>query len=152
LEFALAADWRLATPKSKLGFPEALLGAFPAGGAIPLLTRLVGRHRARQMMLTADVLTGERSLALGLVDEVVEADALLARAQVLADVFARRAYGSVRAVKALTADTLADSRERIVAWMRRIYAGRDIHEGLQAFREKREPVFDTEWSAHGEAE
>ncbi len=146
LECALAADWRLATARTKIGFPEAALGAFPAGGAIPLAERLIGPHRTRQIMLTGEILTGDRALALGLVDEVVEPEALQERALAVADGFAARAYGPVRAVKALTVPALAERQGAIVAWMRTLYAGRDIHEGLWAFREKRAPQFDAEWA------
>jgi enoyl-CoA hydratase/carnithine racemase len=145
LEFALAADWRLATARTKIGFPEAVLGAFPAGGAIPLATQLIGPHRTRQLMMTGEVVTGDRALALGLVDEVVDQAALLDRAQAVAQVFTARSYGSIRAVKALTGASLSGMRGAIVEWMRIIYAGRDIHEGLRAFHEKRPPEFEAEW-------
>lgn len=146
LELALAADWRLATARTKIGFPEAALGAFPGGGAIPLATRLIGPHRTRQLMMTGEIVTGDRALNLGLVDEVVEQAALLDRAGAVADRFAARSYGSIRAVKALTGGALSEVRDAVVEWMRVIYAGRDIHEGLSAFHEKRPPQFEAEWS------
>jgi enoyl-CoA hydratase len=145
-ELALAADWRLATPQAKLGFPEATLGGFPAGGAIPLMIGLIGGPRTRQLMLTGELLTPQQALALGLVDRVVEAGDLLPEALRLAARFDRRAFGSVRAIKALTRSNIAALRDSVIAGMRELYDGQDLPEGLRAFLEKRAPRFNEDWT------
>jgi enoyl-CoA hydratase/carnithine racemase len=146
-ELALAADWRFASSRAKLGFPEATLGGFPAGGAIPLATRVLGPRRARQLMMSAEILSAQEALRIGLVDGVVEPDALLERAIQVAKMFADRPYAPIRVIKSLTADDIAGMADLVLQAMRAVYAESDIHEGLRAFLEKRPPIFQPQWVA-----
>lgn len=146
-ELALAADWRIASSRAKLGFPEAKLGAFPAGGAMLLTIGLLGRQRARQLMLRGELFTAAEALELGLVDKVVTHETLLDEALTLACTFEDRSYGSVRAIKALTGEDLGAMRDAVIEWMRTLYSGGDLPEGLRAFLEKRTPQFNRDWVA-----
>jgi len=145
-ELALAADWRVVASQAKLGFPEAALGGFPAGGAVPLMVGLIGAPRTRQLMLTGELLTPQQAMAVGLVDRVVEAGDLLDEALRLAARFDARAFGSVRAIKALTRTHLTALGDSVLAWMRELYDGQDLPEGLRAFLEKRPPRFTEDWT------
>ena len=79
-ELALACDFRLATPKTRFGQPEILLGIIPGGGGTQRLARLVGPARAKDLIFSGRQVRADEALAMGLADRVVEADALHAEA------------------------------------------------------------------------
>lgn len=77
-ELAYAFDFRLATPTTRFANPEAQLGILPGAGACWRLRELVGVALAREMLLAGRAVDAKEALAAGLVNEVVEADDLLA--------------------------------------------------------------------------
>jgi enoyl-CoA hydratase/carnithine racemase len=93
-ELALACDFRIASEKAKLGQPEILLGIIPGGGGTQRLARLVGPARAKDLILSGRQVGAEEALRMGLLDEVVPADALDDRVFELA---ARYAGGALEA-------------------------------------------------------
>src|SRR6266536_976462 len=76
LELALACTFRVAVRSARLGCPEIRLGLIPGYGATQRLPRLVGHARTRQLILTGEPVDADRAEAIGLVDRVVDADAL----------------------------------------------------------------------------
>lgn len=83
-ELALACDYRIAAEKAVFGQPEVLLGIIPGGGGTQRLSRLVGRSRAKEMMVTGRAVKAPEALAIGLADELVATDELHPRAIALA--------------------------------------------------------------------
>jgi enoyl-CoA hydratase len=77
LELALACDLRVAAESARLGFPEISLGIFPGGGGTQRATRLVGPAKAKELMWSGRHVPADEALAIGLVDRVVPADAVL---------------------------------------------------------------------------
>ncbi len=75
-ELALACDYRVATAKSKLGLPEIKLGLLPGAGGTQRLPRLIGANDALQLMLKGETIKAEAAKAKGILDEVVESDAV----------------------------------------------------------------------------
>ena len=100
-ELALACDLRYmaADPNARIGLPEITLGITPGAGGTQRLTRLIGPGPALEMMLEGRVLTPDEAEELGLVHRVVSPDALVDEAQTTAARLARRAPGTVAALK-----------------------------------------------------
>lgn len=71
-ELALAADFRVCSTTSRLGFPEILLGVIPGAGGTQRLPRLVGAAKAKHMIMTGRALKPAEALSIGLVDRVAE--------------------------------------------------------------------------------
>lgn len=72
LELAMSADIRVAAPAAKLGQPEITLGNIPGWGGTQRLPQLVGRGIATELIMTGDLISAERALALGLVNALAE--------------------------------------------------------------------------------
>src|SRR5260221_888083 len=82
-ETAMACTLRLATPNAKFGQPEVKLGLLPGGGGTQRLPRLVGKGPALQLILSGDTLAAEEAHRIGLVNEIVPAAQLIARAEAI---------------------------------------------------------------------
>lgn len=70
LELSLACDFRLAAESARYGFPEGRFGSLPATGGVSRLTRIVGPHRARSLIMANRQADARAALAMGLVHEV----------------------------------------------------------------------------------
>ncbi|PVY78339.1 enoyl-CoA hydratase/carnithine racemase [Tamilnaduibacter salinus] len=77
LEMALNCDFRIATPALSVAFAPAREGRVPEGGASQLLPRLAGESVAKRLLMLGETLNGTRALETGIVDALVEAEALL---------------------------------------------------------------------------
>jgi enoyl-CoA hydratase len=111
LEVALTCDRRIAGDNATLGVPEILLGVIPGGGGTQRLARLVGPARAKDLVFTGRFVDAQEALAIGLVDEVVPADAVYARARAYVDPFTRGpALAYVAAKKAIDGGLEVDLR------------------------------------------
>jgi len=145
LELALACTFRVATPNAKLGLPEIKLGLVPGYGGTQRLPRAVGEARALEMILTGRSIDAPTALAWGLVNRVVEGDAL---AQGIA--FAREfsgyslpALGFARAAVTRALDTPVAEGLKIEADLSTLaFQTADAAEGMAAFRAKRKPAFE----------
>ncbi|OVZ59335.1 hypothetical protein CDO44_12040 [Pigmentiphaga sp. NML080357] len=145
LELALACDLRIAAAGIRLGLTESRIGAFPGAGGTQRLPRTIGASRALQMMLTAEPVTSEYALGIGLVNEVVPAEDLPDRAQALARLLASRSAPALSAIKRLVRDgmdrSLAEGLALERAALPAILGSADYAEGLAAFSEGRPPRF-----------
>jgi enoyl-CoA hydratase len=145
LEIALCCDLRIAARGARLGLPEIKLGVIPAAGGTQRLPRLIGEARAKALIYTSELLDAEQAAAIGLVNAVVEPDALMAEAQALARRIAAQPPLAVRfAKRAINLGMQVDMDsglefERYAAAM--IIDSEDRKEGMRAFVEKRQPVF-----------
>jgi enoyl-CoA hydratase len=80
-ELAMTCDFRVAARNAKLGQPEILLGLIPGAGGTQRLTRLVGPAKAKDLVYSGRFVSADEALAIGLVDEVVEAEDVYAAAR-----------------------------------------------------------------------
>jgi enoyl-CoA hydratase/carnithine racemase len=144
LEIALACDFRFAAEGAyRIGLPEVTLGLLPGNGGTQRLTRLVGRTRALDMMITNQQVNAARALELGLVDRVFGVDELLEKALDYVAQLAKGptlAIGNIKIATRLGADLPMEGAlalEREAVW--RLFMSEDAAEGLAAFGEKRTP-------------
>lgn len=141
---ALACDMRWAVPRAKLGMPFSLLGMHPGMGATYLLPEAVGLPRARELLFTGRIVEGAEAAAIGLVNGVVEADALLDTVLATAARIAAAAPVPNRLTKVALQQgprSFSGALEWESLAQPVTMAGEDLLEGIAAQREKRAPVF-----------
>jgi methylglutaconyl-CoA hydratase len=141
---ALLCDFTLAVPDAKFGYTEVRIGFVPAIVSTFLL-RQVGEKQARDLLLTGRLFGAEEALGMGLINEVVPPESLLARARELAGLLMQNSPASLRATKRLLTDhSRAELDAQIPAAVRENAAIRttaDFREGISSFLEKRKPVW-----------
>jgi enoyl-CoA hydratase len=151
LDLALACDLRIASTRAKLGETYINLGLTPGNGGTYFLPRLVGSGMAAELALTGDVVDAARALEIGLVNRVVEPDALLDESVALAARIADKPWRAVEATKqALRASWQLDLAASMNAsfWaVAALHHTDDLKEGVNAFLEKRPPQFNQDESA-----
>jgi len=145
LELALACDLRIAAASARLGFPEARIGLIPGVGGCSRLVKLVGYGRAKELVLTGELISAEEARAIGLVNRVVPDGELMAAARALAAKLLERAPQALglakRVIRESVSADLAAGRTLESLAQSLLLKTQDHQEGIQAFREKRPPRF-----------
>jgi enoyl-CoA hydratase len=144
-ELALACTLRLAVDTAKFGQPEVKLGVTPGFGGTQRLPRLVGKGHALQLILTGEPITASEAYRIGLVNELVPADRLIARAEEILSKIASNAPLAVRfsleAVRLGLDGDLASGLSIESAYFAICASSEDKREGTSAFLQKRAPKF-----------
>ncbi len=144
-ELAMACDIRVAATTAKLGQPEVNLGIIPGFGGTQRLARLIGRGRAKYYILTGEIMSAQTAYELGLVDKVVEPDALLDTCRAIAATIGAKAPVAVAMAKRSVNHGLDMDLASAVAYEAEAYttcfATADRVEGMAAFLEKRPAKF-----------
>ncbi len=143
LEMALACDLRIAATGTKLGLPETLLGIIPDVGGTTRLTRLLGPARAKELIFTGRQIDAAQAEEWGLVNYVVPAEQLEAKANELVGEISQAAPLAVGMAKRVI-DGLADVDRGLMleGWAQsQLFSSEDFLEGAQAFMLKRPPVW-----------
>jgi enoyl-CoA hydratase len=139
LETAMACTIRIAAEHAKLGQPEVKLGLIPGGGGTQRLPGLVGKGRALQLMLTGEPIGADEAYRIGLLNEVVPAAGLIARAE---EILAEIAANAPLAVRyALDAVNAGRGVALEASYFGLLAGTEDRKEGTAAFLEKRAPHF-----------
>jgi enoyl-CoA hydratase/carnithine racemase len=144
-EITEAAHLAVASDRARFAKPEIAIGIPPTFGGTQRLSRLAGRKRALELLLTGDSFSAERAMALGLVNRVVPHDSLMEEAFALADrILTHSSLAAARILTAVTrglnttiAEGLAIEGEQFA----RMCVTEDVLEGLNAWIDRRPPVY-----------
>jgi methylglutaconyl-CoA hydratase len=139
---ALLCDFTLAVVEAKFGYTEVRIGFVPAIVSSFLL-RQVGEKQARDLLLTGRVIGADEAARIGLINEIVAPENLMAKARELAAMLIENSPASLRATKRLLSDhARAELDAQIEAAVREnatIRSTADFREGVSSFLEKRKP-------------
>lgn len=144
-ELAMACDLRVAAENAKLGQPELNLGILPGAGGTQRLSRLVGIGKAKELILTGDVIDAFEAQKIGLVNKVVPAGQAVQASKEMAKKILAKGPLAARVAKSVMdwgSNTSLDQGlilERLAQTF--LFATEDRTEGLSAFLEKRAPDF-----------
>lgn len=144
-ELAMACHFRIAAESAKFGQPEVNLGLVPGYGGTQRLTKLVGKGRAIELLISADMIDANTALHYGLVNHVTEPAALLNKAKSILELINSKAPLAVG--KCIECANMADGGGVSNGFNHEIesfgecFATEDRKEGTAAFSEKRKPVF-----------
>ncbi len=144
-ELAMACHIRIASDRARFGQPEISLGIIPGFGGTQRLSRLAGPSKARELILTGDMITAQEALRIGLVDRVVPDGELLRQALGLAKKIAAKgacaiAY-ALEAIQGGLGKSLEEGLALEAKFFGKIAETEDMREGVRAFLEKRQPKF-----------
>lgn len=145
LEVACAANLIIAAPDTRLGQPEISLAVF-APAASCLLPERIGQSQAEMLLLSGQSVDADKARQIGLVDEVSDEPAQAALVWIDANIIGKSASSLRIAVTAARHDYVARVREKLQAveamYLDELMQTSDAVEGLNAFLEKRKPVWD----------
>ncbi len=144
-EIALACDFIYASENARFGLPEVTLGIFPGFGGTQRLPRLIGKGRAKELILTGKMITAQEAFQMGIVNKVVSHASLMEETKKVASQIAANGAVGVRLAKMVVDAgfnmdlTEACSLESYAFSLG--FTTEDQKEGMTAFIEKRKPNF-----------
>jgi enoyl-CoA hydratase len=144
-ELAMNCDLIIAAENAIFGQPEVNVGIMPGAGGTQRLVRTVGKSKAMEMILTGNPITADEALRAGLVSRVVPVGDLMEETKKIASEIASKPPISVRAAKEAILRAYDTTLEVGLEFERKLFytlfATEDGKEGMQAFLDKRKPVF-----------
>ena len=146
LELALACDMRITSEISHFGLPNIKAGLMPWDGGTQRLSRLVGRAKAIEMILTGEMIDAQEAFRIGLVNKVVPSEKLMATVLAMAQEMASKGPIALRYTKEAISKGIDMTLEQGLRLEADLYlllhTTRDRTEGIKAFRNKRAPQFE----------
>ena len=144
-EMAMACDIRILSDKGRIAMPEINLGVFPGSGGLYRLPKLVGPYKAMEMMYLGDFVDADECLRIGLVNKVAPAGRVVSEALEMAERIALKPFEAIKLIKKgvrnLGHQTTEASFIDNLRYSREIFTTPDCVEGVDAFLNKRPPVF-----------
>ena len=143
-ELSMACHFRIAATNAKFGQPEVNLGLIPGYGGTQRLTQLIGKGKAMELMMTADMVGADDAKALGLVNHVVTLEELLPKAKEILQKIHMKAPVGISKLIACVNDAAKCNPHGFSNEITRFgecFTTDDMKEGTTAFIEKRKPVF-----------
>lgn len=144
-ELALSCDFRIAEEQIKIGLPEIKLGLIPGAGGTQRLSRLIGLSKAKEMIFTGDLISAIEAKEIGLVNDVVLKGEALKKSIELANRMTKYSSVTISLAKHAIEVGLEQSLEQGLITeaelLGEVFQTEDIEEGVQAFIEKRQPLF-----------
>jgi len=144
LELAMAADFRIASDKAKMGQPEVNLGLIPGFAGTQRLSRLVGLADALYFLTTTEVIDAQEALRIKLVQKVFPHETLLDETMKIANTILAKAPKAIEKVKQVTIQGFAMNMQEAQKLEAEVFGSRfeaEGKEGMSAFLEKRKPNF-----------
>ena len=145
LELALACDIRIASDRARFSLPQVSLGIIPVNGGTQRLTRIIGKGKAMEMILTGDLIESPEALEIGLVAKVVPSNKVLSEVETIAKSLAAKAPFALRYCKEAINKGLDLTLEQGLRLESDLYfllhTTTDRTEGIQSFMQKRPPEF-----------
>ena len=144
LELALACDMRFANNKAKLGQPEVNLGLIPGYAATQRLPRLIGLGNALYLLYTADMISADEALRMGLVQKVTEVEDLMEVVLKTAKTITFKGKNAIQQIKFVTRKGIEESSIKHGQVIEAnvfgsLFDTEETKEGMKAFLEKRRP-------------
>ena len=144
-ELAMLCDVIVASEKAKFGQPEINLGVAPGIGGSQRLTRLIGKSKAMDLILTGRMMDAQEALQSNLAARVVAPEKLMDECRAMASKMASQSLLALMANKEMVNAALETTLTQGVQFERRLFhslfAFEDQKEGMGAFVEKRKPEF-----------
>jgi enoyl-CoA hydratase/carnithine racemase len=144
-ELAMACHMRIASDRARFGQPEINLGIIPGFGGTQRLPRLVGKAKAIEMLLSADMIPAQEAYRIGLVNKVVPEGEVVKAARDLAKRILSKGQFAVRLILESVDKGLATSLDKGLLIeaenFARAMGSADAKEGLNAFLQKRQAKF-----------
>jgi enoyl-CoA hydratase len=145
LELAMACHIRIVTEKAKLGLPEMSLGIIPGFAGTQRLPGYVGTAKAYEMILSGEPISGIEAVKWGLANKAVSEEDLIAETTKLAENIAAKSKPAINHIMRLIpfakTEQFSDGVREEAKAFGAIFGSRDAKEGVQAFLEKRKPLF-----------
>ena len=143
-ELAMACHFRVASANAKFGQPEVNLGIIPGYGGTQRLTHLIGKGKAMEMMMTADMIGAEEAKAWGLVNHIYASEDLLAETKkILIKIQSKGPIAISKVIESVNEAVYCDPKgfDNEIQRFAECFGTEDMKEGAAAFLEKRKPVF-----------
>lgn len=145
-ELAMACDFRIASSKAKFGQPEVNLGLIPGYGGTQRLSRLAGLGNALYLICSAEMISADEALRIGLVQKVTEPELLMEQVMKLAKSIAAKGTISVNTSKKIIRHgfekNMKEACELEAKEFGALFGNGESGEGMKAFLEKRPPAFN----------
>jgi len=143
-ELAMACHFRTAATNARFGQPEVNLGLIPGYGGTQRLTQLIGKGKAMELLMSADMVGADDAKALGLVNHVFAPEELMAKTKEILQKIQTKAPAAVSKIIECVNDAAMcapDGFDKEIERFGACFATEDMKEGANAFLEKRKPVF-----------
>jgi enoyl-CoA hydratase len=144
-EVAMSCDFIYASDKAKFGQPEINLGIIPGFGGTQRLSRLIGRAKAKELCMTAEVIDAQQAKDLGLVAKVFPADQLIDETMKAAGALALKSPAALRSIKKVIDSGFDIDLQNACSLEAEAFGvcfgTEDMREGVSAFLEKRKAEF-----------
>ena len=140
----MACHFRIASENAKFGQPEVNLGLIPGYGGTQRLTQLIGKGKAMELMMSADMINAEEAKSLGLVNHVFPiADLMTKTKELLMKIQAKAPIAVSYVIRLVNDAAKCDVRgfDNEIALFGDCFESEDMKEGTAAFLEKRKPAF-----------